>query len=605
MGRGMAGRVPTGGFHFTWYRYTYLPCVLQLPESLALDFNPGAFGCQSRPSESLLPPNGAVATSSFAAAAAVARPKKKTAPGFLGDYQASAGRVKPCGGVLTLRRILVFNTLDPAAPNYISAFFRHHQSISSALRRSPTTTRDDDNDDDDADNSRLRKRHRTPGIATCSWPLPLCFFKLRPVFAGAAVQLLSALPPFPYDLDDMSSRRSRNVPATPRVISPSPDPDGSGPEQSSSSYSGPMTRSARRRLANLPQPALDEIDEDNSAASDVDPSRARTRSRSPVDPRTLRRKPASPAANGADSSAPKTNGHLTAKPSTSTVPNGQHLSPHDAGASLTPNGVWSWRDLSRSPSPLGLIPIHRRWRAFVHRHEVPRKALHVSIGFFVVWLYLSGTQTRDVCPYLMGALVPIAAVDVARHHYAPFNRLYVRVLGALMRESEYSGYNGVIFYLLGAWAVLYAFPKDVGVMGTLLLSWCDTAASTFGRLYGRYTPRIRKGKSLAGSAAAFVVGVATSVFFWGWLAPVKGPMPGDENFMFTGTLGLPARLATAIGLEPAVATISGGLALGAVSLWSGFVAAASEVVDLFGWDDNLTIPVLSGLGIWGFLKVFG
>jgi diacylglycerol kinase (CTP) len=241
----------------------------------------------------------------------------------------------------------------------------------------------------------------------------------------------------------------------------------------------------------------------------------------------------------------------------------------------------------------------------VHKHEVPRKALHVSIGFFVVWLYLSGTQTRAVCPYLMSALVPIAAVDVLRHHHAPFNRFYVKALGALMRESEFSGYNGVIFYLLGAWAVLYSFPKDVGVMGTLLLSWCDTAASTFGRLYGRYTPRIRRGKSLAGSLAAFVVGVGTSVFFWGWLAPTKGPFPGDENFMFTGTLSLPRALADAVGLEPAKAAISGGLALGVMSLWSGFVAAASEVVDIFGWDDNLTIPVLSGLGIWGFLKVFG
>jgi diacylglycerol kinase (CTP) len=241
----------------------------------------------------------------------------------------------------------------------------------------------------------------------------------------------------------------------------------------------------------------------------------------------------------------------------------------------------------------------------VHKHEVPRKALHVSIGFFVIWLYLSGTQTRAVCPYLMSALVPIAAVDVARHNYEPFNRFYVRVLGAMMRESEYAGYNGVIFYLLGAWIVLYSFPKDVGVMGTLLLSWCDTAASTFGRAYGAYTPRIRKGKSLAGSAAAFVVGVATSYMFWGWLAPTFGPMVGDDAFMFKGVLRLPGTVAKAIGLTSVQATVTGGLALGIVSLWSGFVASASEVVDIFGWDDNLTIPVLSGLGIWGFLKVFG
>ncbi|KAH6613415.1 hypothetical protein F5144DRAFT_403287 [Chaetomium tenue] len=397
----------------------------------------------------------------------------------------------------------------------------------------------------------------------------------------------------------MSTRRTRNVPGTPRVISPSPTrSELDANSEGSSLYNGPTTRSAaRRRLASTPQPAPSELDEDDSP----DLQRARSRSRSPIDTRTLRRlttrKP-SATTNGAPptTAAASTNGHT--KPADT---NG-HLSPP---TSTTSYYGWSWRDFSRSPSPLGLIPIHRRWRAFVHKHEVPRKALHVSIGFFVVWLYLSGTQTRAVCPYLMGALVPIAAVDVLRHHYAPFNRVYVRVLGALMRESEFAGYNGVIFYLLGAWAALYCFPKDVAVMGTLLLSWCDTAASTFGRLYGRYTPRIRRGKSLAGSLAAFVVGVGTSVFFWGWLAPTKGPFPGDELFMFTGALSLPRALADAVGLEPAAATITGGLALGVMSVWSGLVAATSEAMDVFGWDDNLTIPVLSGVGIWGFLKVFG
>ncbi|KAK4237666.1 hypothetical protein C8A03DRAFT_34368 [Achaetomium macrosporum] len=408
----------------------------------------------------------------------------------------------------------------------------------------------------------------------------------------------------------MSTRGNRSVPATPRVISPSPTPselDASGHE--SSAYYGPTTRSAaRRRLATTPQPAPEELDEDDSPEL----RRARSRSRSPIDTQTLHKlttkKPTMSPANGVKKPIPGpiTNGHIPEeeKPDDATNGNG-HLSLPTPPSATYYYGWPSWRDFSRSPSPLGLIPIHRHWRTFVHKHEVPRKALHVSIGFFVVWLYLSGTQTHAVCPYLMGALVPIAAVDVLRHHWAPFNRLYVRVLGALMRESEFAGYNGVIFYLLGAWAVLYFFPKDVGVMGTLLLSWCDTAASTFGRLYGRYTPRIRRGKSLAGSLAAFIVGVGTSVYFWGWLAPTKGPFPGDENFMFTGSLSLPRALADAVGLEPVKASISGGLALGIMSVWSGLVAAASEVVDIFGWDDNLTIPVLSGLGIWGFLKVFG
>ncbi|KAB5582430.1 hypothetical protein GE09DRAFT_267040 [Coniochaeta sp. 2T2.1] len=401
----------------------------------------------------------------------------------------------------------------------------------------------------------------------------------------------------------MSIPSKQAIPATPRVISPSPTP--SEIEASQSSYGGPVTRSAARKRLTTPHP-VDELDEDEPDNPGM--RRSRTRSRSPIDTRRVQRMTAAkrktktatnPIPEQEQKEAVTTNG----KP----ITNG-HLSPSSANTPTTSifgGGTWSWRDFSRSPSPLGLIPIHRHWRTFVHKHEVPRKLLHVSIGFFVTWLYLSGTQTQSVPPYLMAALVPIAAVDVLRHNYEPFNRFYVRVLGALMRESEFNGYNGVIFYLLGAWIVLYCFPKDVGVMGTLLLSWCDTAASTFGRLYGRYTPRIRRGKSLAGSTAAFLVGVATSYFFWGWLCPTFGPFPGDENFMFKGVLRLPQVVVDALGWKETSAVVSGGLALGIMSLWSGLVASVSEVVDVFGWDDNLTIPALSGLGIWGFLKVFG
>ena len=243
----------------------------------------------------------------------------------------------------------------------------------------------------------------------------------------------------------------------------------------------------------------------------------------------------------------------------------------------------------------------------MHRHEVPRKFLHVSIGFFTIWAYVHGLQTSNIHPYLMTALVPIATLDYIRFKSPSFNRLYVRTVGAFMRETEFEGWNGVIWYLLGAWTVLRFFPKDIGVMGILLLSWCDTAASTVGRAYGRYTPRIRRGKSLAGSLAAFVVGAITAAGFWGWLAPRNGLFPEDVNwpFMFTGILSLPGPVRDLAGLTEAQASISGGLALTVMSLWTGFVASASEVIDVFGWDDNLTIPVLSGIGMSGFLKIFG
>lgn len=233
----------------------------------------------------------------------------------------------------------------------------------------------------------------------------------------------------------------------------------------------------------------------------------------------------------------------------------------------------------------------------------------MSIGFLTLYLYARGIQISAIHPLLLSMLIPIAATDVLRHHFPRFNRFYIRVLGALMRESEVDGWNGVIWYLLGTWTVLRFFPKDVGVMGVLLLSWCDTAASTFGRLWGRYTWRVRKGKSLAGTMGAMVVGVGTAVLFWGYVAPVwghpRGFDEGEHAFAFRGSLGLPMQTKRLLGWSGESATLTGGLALGVMSLWAGFVASMSEAVDLCGWDDNLTIPVLCGAGLWGFLKAFG
>ena len=179
-----------------------------------------------------------------------------------------------------------------------------------------------------------------------------------------------------------------------------------------------------------------------------------------------------------------------------------------------------------------------------------------------------------------------------------------------MRETEVSGYNGVIWYLVGTYTVLRFLPKDVGVMSVLLLSWCDTAASTFGRLYGRHTFQLRKGKSFAGTLGAWFVGVLTAAAFWGYFVPSIGTFPNDPegSFMFTGRLNLlPDSVRNLIGwtAESSSSVVSGPLALGVMSVVSGLVAAGSEFVDILGMDDNLTIPILSGIGLWGFLKVFG
>ena len=177
-----------------------------------------------------------------------------------------------------------------------------------------------------------------------------------------------------------------------------------------------------------------------------------------------------------------------------------------------------------------------------------------------------------------------------------------------MREAEaHDRYNGVISYLAGLWVTMRFCRKDVAVMSVLLLSWCDTAASTVGRAWGRYTPRIRRGKSLAGSLAAFGMGVGAAVFFYGFVAPSgKGGMinSGSNAFAFDDSLTLPAPIREALGWTASQASIEGAPALGVLSVITGLMVSVSEAIDLWGLDDNLTIPVLCGIELGAFLWGF-
>lgn len=393
------------------------------------------------------------------------------------------------------------------------------------------------------------------------------------------------------------------IPSTPRVISPSPTPSEVSDRQDS--YFAPVTRSAaRKQRQKSPQPESIQEEKDGSGSDSSLDKRARTRSRSPIlhsangtiaSGRNNRRMSGLTRKGSVTKSQPLTNGHILEPPE----PNG-FLSPYDRVKK-------SWREFSRSPSPLGLIPLHRHYRTLIHKYEIPRKALHVSIGFLTLWLYISGTASRSVGPWLLGALAVIAPVDILRHRSDRFNQFYIKVLGALMRETEVSGYNGVIWYLVGAYVALTFFPKDIGVVAILLLSWCDTAASTFGRLWGRYTIRLRKGKSLAGTLAALVTGALAAVFFWGWLAPRVGPTINEpaDAFMFQNRLTLPSSVKGSLGWSQTDGIVEGPPAVIILSLVTGLIASVSEFVDIFGWDDNLTIPLLSSMGLYAFLKVFG
>jgi diacylglycerol kinase (CTP) len=199
--------------------------------------------------------------------------------------------------------------------------------------------------------------------------------------------------------------------------------------------------------------------------------------------------------------------------------------------------------------------------------------------------------------------------------------------------------NGVIWYILGANTVLIAFPLDIAVVSILMyvhpyysilslfiplnsLSWADTAASTFGRLWGSLTPPLparllglplAPRKSLAGFIAATVTGAAVAAGFWTYVAPIRDTLTWSWDLgvsstfsgtsmegggVFSGFTGL-AVVAVYAGLVSGVAEALGECLLsdlGVCSLWNA---------DLGSVDDNLSLPIIAGSCLWGLFKVLG
>lgn len=146
----------------------------------------------------------------------------------------------------------------------------------------------------------------------------------------------------------MSTRRNP-IPRTPEVISPSPT-EGALKEE----YFGRTLRSATR-AGKATSPA---VAQNTTEGSSSDPEkRARTRSRSPL----LEKKGVLPLPSGNTATVP--NSKFSKRKSDAVISNDTkngHLQPPELSA-----GHKYWRELSRSPSPSGLIPIHSEFRSFV------------------------------------------------------------------------------------------------------------------------------------------------------------------------------------------------------------------------------------------------
>ena len=107
-----------------------------------------------------------------------------------------------------------------------------------------------------------------------------------------------------------------------------------------------------------------------------------------------------------------------------------------------------------------------------------------------------------------GTLIMIL-LDLLKAYTFTFENLYIKVFGRILRDDEKDFkknlFTGGTYYALGIFLALLLFPKEVAILSILIMIWCDTMAALIGKKFGKR--KIIGDKSIEGSLAFVITGI--------------------------------------------------------------------------------------------------
>ncbi|KAI9917796.1 hypothetical protein PsorP6_012464 [Peronosclerospora sorghi] len=205
--------------------------------------------------------------------------------------------------------------------------------------------------------------------------------------------------------------------------------------------------------------------------------------------------------------------------------------------------------------------------------QLQRKLQHLGTGVMMyVALRVFGPWQCALVLFFFALL--LLGVHKLRASNQALDAVFLQCFRTILRPYEVSrtALPGAYYFLLGAGFSLVLFPLRVARLAILTLSVGDPAAAFFGTLYGRHKVTTVLGplggnKSMEGFIGCF--GVATAAAFTSLMM--------EQDYYFRTDSGDRTVLVAML------------------SLVVGASAAAAEVLDIGGWDDNLTLPLVAAV----------
>ncbi len=193
-----------------------------------------------------------------------------------------------------------------------------------------------------------------------------------------------------------------------------------------------------------------------------------------------------------------------------------------------------------------------------YKNELFRKGIHLcSLSIPIIYYFI----TRELALTILIPLVIFSIIiDLYRYQNPNFGKLFYKFFGFLLRDHEKDhvkkNLNGATYVLIAAVITILIFPKVIAVSAFAILIISDISAALIGRRFGKIK---FLSKSLEGTSAFFISACIVIL-----LAPkVTGSF---EEYLI------------------------GFIAAG--------VGAVAENISYGYADDNLTVPLSTGLTMW-------
>jgi len=176
--------------------------------------------------------------------------------------------------------------------------------------------------------------------------------------------------------------------------------------------------------------------------------------------------------------------------------------------------------------------------------------VHVLGGLLFIILYFF--LDKDQMIVLLGAWTGILiCIEVLRAHLPQLNSYLYHRLNFLLKKQERTRFTGATYFSLGAFLTVLLFSKHIALMALILMTFGDAAASVVGKAFGS-----SKKKSMQGTIAFIVAGIIGGLI-----------------------------------------AVELGVIIARVQIVLGSVAGAIAEYFSIEIDDNLTVPLVSGLAM--------